>query len=98
RLPCRRPWPTHFATRQSCSNHKRDIMTAGAEAGWPETKSADISSALEEFMYAFEAFKDANDQRLNEIERRSAADPVTSEKVDRISNVLDEQKRLLDGI
>jgi len=72
-------------------------MTAGAEAGW-ETKSADISMALEEFMYSFEAFKDANDQRLKEIERRSAADPLTAEKVDRISDALDEQKRLIDGV
>src|SRR5690606_5214935 len=45
-----------------------------------------------------EAFKDANDQRLKEIERRSAADPLTAEKVDRISDALDEQKRLIDGV
>ena len=72
-------------------------MTAGTEPAW-ETKSADISMALEEFMYSFEAFKDANDQRLKEIERRSAADPLTAEKVDRISDALDEQKRLIDGV
>jgi HK97 family phage major capsid protein len=72
-------------------------MTAGAEAGW-ETKSADIGMALEELMYSFEAFKDANDQRLKEIEKRSAADPVTAEKVERISSALDEQKRLIDGV
>ena len=73
-------------------------MTAGAEAGLVETKSADISMAIEELMYSFEAFKDANDQRLKEIERRSAADPITTEKVDRLSNALDEQKRLVDAI
>src|SRR5690606_17005346 len=71
--------------------------TAGAETGL-ETKSADIGMALEELMYSFEAFKDANDQRLKEIEKRSAADPVTAEKVERISSALDEQKRLIDGV
>lgn len=73
-------------------------MTAGANSGWLETKSADLSMALEEFMISFESFKDANDQRLREIERRSVADPITSEKVDRISNALDEQKRMIDGV
>lgn len=73
-------------------------MTVGAKVDGLETKSADINMALEEFMYSFEAFKDANDQRLKEIERRSAADPLTAEKVDRISDALDEQKRLIDGV
>src|SRR5690606_26965294 len=82
---------------QAVSTIKRDNMTAGAETGL-ETKSADIGMALEELMYSFEAFKDANDQRLKEIEKRSAADPVTAEKVERISSALDEQKRLIDGV
>src|SRR5690606_28359935 len=82
---------------QAVSTIKRENMTAGAETGL-ETKSGDISMALEELMYSFEAFKDANDQRLKEIERRSAADPVTAEKVERISSALDEQKRLIDGV
>lgn len=72
-------------------------MTAGAQAGAVETKSADISAALEELMYSFEAFKEANDQRLKELERRSA-DPLTAEKVERISEALDEQKRLIDAV
>src|SRR5690606_24964413 len=95
---CRSIWRRCFARRPSCFNdNQRETMTAGTEPAW-ETKSADISMALEEFMYSFEAFKDANDQRLKEIERRSAADPLTAEKVDRISDALDEQKRLIDGV
>lgn len=43
-----------------------------------ETKSAeagdDLGGAFEEFMISFEAFKEANDRRLAEIERRAAAD------------------------
>lgn len=68
----------------------------------PEAKSltggADLTGAFEEFMTSFEAFRNANDRRLDEIERRSVADPVTAEKVDRISNALDEQKRALDRL
>ena len=39
---------------------------------------------------AFEAFKDANDERLAQIEKRMSADVVTSEKVDRINRAIDE--------
>jgi len=68
--------------------------------GAPELKSVanDVSEAFGEFMGAFEAFKDANDQRLAEIETRLGADVVTTEKVDRISHALDEQKRSLDAL
>ncbi|MEP9371013.1 phage major capsid protein [Mesorhizobium sp. KR1-2] len=67
-----------------------------------ETKSAagshlDLSEAFSDFMSTFEAFKDSNDERLAQLERRGA-DAVTSEKVDRISRALDEQKRALDDL
>ena len=65
----------------------------------PETKaSPEFADAFGEFMSSFEAFKEANDQRLGEIETRLGADVVTTEKVDRISRVLDEQKRSLDAL
>lgn len=55
-----------------------------------EMKSADdIAGAFDDFMRTFEAFKSANDTRLSEIERR-AADPLTAQKVDRISRALDD--------
>ncbi|MGE0280224.1 MAG: phage major capsid protein [Rhizobiaceae bacterium] len=73
-------------------------ISTGAPDGAPEYKSADLSDAFGEFMGAFEAFKDANDQRLAEIETRLGADVVTTEKVDRISRSLDEQKRSLDAL
>lgn len=65
-----------------------------------ETKSAgngDLEGAFHDFMNSFEAFRQTNDERLAQIERRSCADVVTSDKVDRISNALDEQKRVLDN-
>ncbi len=69
----------------------------------PEQKSApadlqNVSEAFDEFMTTFEAFKEGNDQRLAQLERRGGADVLTSEKVDRISRALDEQKRLLDRL
>ena len=47
-------------------------------------------------MQAFEAFKDTNDERLTQIERPSAADVVTSDKLARIDRALDETKRTID--
>jgi HK97 family phage major capsid protein len=59
--------------------------------------SPDITNAFDEFLRAFEAFKSANDERLGELEKRSA-DVVTEDKVDRINRALDEQKRTLDEL
>ncbi len=68
----------------------------------PETKShagtAELSTAFEEFMTSFEAFKEANDERLAELETRMSADVLTTEKVERISKALDEQKRVMDRL
>ncbi len=69
-----------------------------------ETKVAAASSgtgipgAYAEFMAAFEAFKDANDDRLEQIEKRMSADVVTSDKVDRINRALDGYKSQLDRL
>lgn len=56
-----------------------------------ETKVAQHSDASQDdVMQAFEAFKDANDDRLAQIEKRMSADVITSEKVDRINKAVDE--------
>ena len=52
--------------------------------------------AFGDFMQAFEAFKDANDERLAQIEQRMSADVVTADKVDRINRAVDETKARLD--
>jgi len=69
-------------------------------ASAPERKgvTGELNDAFGEFMTAFEAFREANDQRLDELERRSGEDVVTAEKVDRISRALDEQKRAMDQL
>jgi len=67
----------------------------------PETKSADsgeVAEAFDDFMRAFEAFKETNDERLGQIERKLSADVVTTEKLGRIDRALDENKRLVDEL
>ncbi len=54
----------------------------------------DVRSAVYDLGRAFEAFKEANDQRLREIERRGAADPLTDIKVNRLNG---EISRALDA-
>lgn len=66
----------------------------------PEAKAfagADINVAFGEFLASFEAFRDTNDRRLAEIERR-AADVVTEEKLARIDAALDDSRRKLDDM
>jgi HK97 family phage major capsid protein len=65
-----------------------------------ETKIARAGGGAlqDEIMRAFEAFKDANDERLNEIERRMGADVLIEEKVDRIGATLDRTKARLDEL
>ncbi|WP_082074927.1 phage major capsid protein [Martelella endophytica] len=64
----------------------------------PEIKGlpGTISEAFEEFMSSFEAFKEANDRRLGEIESKMGEDVLTREKVERINRAMDAQSRLLD--
>lgn len=65
-----------------------------------ETKSvghhADISVAFDEFMGAFSAFKEANDERLKQVEKHVRADVLITEKVDRINRALDEQQQVIE--
>lgn len=63
----------------------------------PETKAVlphEAAMTHAEVMRIFEAFKEANDQRLIESERR--ADVLSTEKVERINHALDEKMRRLE--
>ena len=55
-----------------------------------ETKVATPTADYGDVLTAFEAFKEANDDRLSQIEKRQSADVVTIEKVDRINKALDD--------
>ena len=57
----------------------------------------EIKDAFGDFLRAFEAFKESNDARLAEIEKRGG-DVVLEEKVDRINAALTEQKSLIDEL
>lgn len=47
---------------------------------------------------AWEQFKQVNDQRLSEIERKGYADPLHGEHLKKISDALDQHKRRMDQI
>lgn len=75
-------------------------MTQMTDHGPNETKSLaepELGTAFDDFLMSFEAFKQANDERLDEIEKRSV-DVLTEQKVDRISKALDNQQAALDQL
>jgi HK97 family phage major capsid protein len=73
---------------------ERKAFVAPKEAK-SQSPRADINRAMAEFFRGFEEFKEANDQRLAEIERKSS-DVLSVEKVERINDVLTEMKTRID--
>ncbi|HWQ86248.1 phage major capsid protein [Brevundimonas sp.] len=67
-----------------------------------ETKQApatpEARAAMHEMMAAFEAFKGANDARLDEIERKASADSLLEEKVARIDQAVSSAQARLDRV
>ncbi len=65
-----------------------------------ETKAvaSNVGEAFEDFMRAFEAFKETNDERLYALERRGYADPLLEEKLSRIDRALDDNRRVVDEL
>jgi hypothetical protein len=67
-----------------------------------ETKTAsgtpEARAAMHEMMAAFEAFKGANDARLDEIERKASADTLLEEKVARIDQAVSSAQARLDRV
>ncbi len=66
-----------------------------------ENKAAstgEIADAFDDFMHAFEAFRHENDERLRQVEKRKSSDVVTTEKLDRINDAIDEHRRLVDDL
>lgn len=62
-----------------------------------ETKMAAPPSGAETIARAFEAFKQANDERLAALET-GAVDPLIEEKIDRIERAMQEQKSAIERI
>lgn len=80
-------------------NHAIPLETKSVETkalGSNPGHDGDVSEAFDEFMTAFSAFREANDERLKKVEKSADTDVLLREKVDRINRALDEQKQALD--
>ena len=53
-------------------------------------ENQEVKSAVETLGKTFESFKEVNDKRLNEIEAKGKADPVTEDKLSKIEKDLDK--------
>lgn len=76
-------------------SNKRPVEVK-AHTGVPT--SLEVVDAFDEFMHAFEAFKETNDERLAQIEQQVGADVVTVEKMSRIERSLDSQQSRVDDL
>ncbi len=57
-----------------------------------------VTKRVEQLGNAWEQFKDVNERRLSEIEKKGQPDPLTVEQLGRINHALDEYKGRLDGV
>jgi HK97 family phage major capsid protein len=73
-------------------------MTVETKMNAPSGANADVRTLTSEMMAAFEAMKAANDARIEEIERRGAADPLLDAKLKKIETSLDRQRTALERL
>ncbi len=59
---------------------------------------ADPRTAFADTMRAFESYKETNERRLAEIERRGAADPVTLDQIARLDQAMADSQRRIDEL
>jgi HK97 family phage major capsid protein len=67
------------------------------KAARPAAPSVESAEAYDGLMRAFEAFKETNDERLDQLEARMS-DALTEEKLHRISGALDQAQRRIDDL
>lgn len=58
----------------------------------------EMNRAFEEFLSAFEEFKDTNDTRLNQLENKMSADVLLDEKLNRINQDLEQNQSRMDAM
>ncbi len=58
----------------------------------------ETKDAMEDLQQVFSEFKSANDERLEQIEKRSTADPLSTVKVEKLNNELDRLQSRFDGL
>lgn len=73
-------------------------MTIETKMNAPSGVNADVRALTAEMMAAFEALKAANDARIEEIEKRGAADPLLDAKLKKIETSLDRQRSALERL
>lgn len=73
-------------------------MTIETKMNAPSGAKADARAIAAEMMAAFEALKAANDARIEEIEKRGAADPLLDAKLKKIETSLDRQRSALERL
>ena len=73
-------------------------MTIETKMNAPAGANAEARLLTAEVLAAFEALKAANDARLDEIEKRGAADPVLDAKLKKIEQSLDRQRTALERL
>jgi HK97 family phage major capsid protein len=73
-------------------------MTIETKMSAPAGANADVRALTAEMMAAFEALKATNDARLDEIEKRGAADPLLDAKLKKIEQSLDRQRTALERL
>ncbi len=59
---------------------------------------AEINSAFDQFMNAFDEFKQTNDTRLHELEQKMSVDVLTEEKLNRINRALEDNQTQMDTL
>ncbi len=80
-------------------SHPQDNKMSGPDFEVKATTanhSNDLNTLFDQFMHSFEDFKDTNDQRIAELERRGSADILTLAKVGRIDAAMDNYKSAMD--
>jgi len=73
-------------------------MTIETKMNAPVGANAEARLLTAEVLAAFEALKAANDARIEEIEKRGAADPLLDAKLKKIEQTLDRQRTALERL
>ena len=73
---------------------KNETKAIGVKHG----ETHEVRHALDELMRAFDAFKQANNERLAQIDQRLSSDVVTEEKLSRVNSALSRQQKMLDHL
>jgi len=74
-------------------------VTSELKFGELETKdTGELRQAKADFAATFAAFREANDNRLAALEAKSSADPLLTEKVDRLNAALETQTKRVENL